>query len=110
MGLKERKRGQGAPKSAVVLEPRPRPRAGCPDEVVVVGGAALDASMVGERVSLTLADDRAQVVVGGRVAPIWECRPDLGRVTRCLEEGETYLGTVSRILPDRFEATLTRAG
>jgi len=86
------------------------PPSGCPDEVIVEGRAALEPSMVGQRVSLTLADGVPQLVVGGRVAPISQCRPSLSRVTRCLEEGESYLGTVTQIFAGRFEAILSRGG
>ena len=81
---------------------------GCPDAVTVEG--ASESVSVGQRVSLTLADGRSQLVVGNRVVPISAMRPDRALVTRCLEEGESYLGRVTRVSAGRFEAELGRGG
>jgi hypothetical protein len=59
---------------------------------------------------LTLADDRPQLVVAGRVGSLVSTRPGLDVVTRCLELGERYLGTVTSVSAEQFEARLTRGG
>jgi hypothetical protein len=115
--------GRRATKGPVVTEapgpnetPGPGPsetpgpaREGCPEEVAVVGSAA-ELPTVGQPASLTLAADRPQLVVGGRVASILTTRPGLGVVTQCLQLGETYLGKVTDVSPEQFEARLTRGG
>lgn len=79
----------------------------CPEEVAVVGRAD-EAPTIGETAELTLADDRPQLVVGGRVAEILSTEPPLDVITRCLRLGETYLGKVTDVSPEQFSATLTR--
>lgn len=115
--------GRRAPKRAVVTDApgptgpgptrtgprRTEPPEGCPEKVEVVGRAD-ESPTIGERASLTLAADRPQLVVGGRVVSILSTRPSLDIVTRCLGLGETYLGTVTDVSAERFEATLTRGG
>jgi hypothetical protein len=64
--------------------------------------------MVGQAVSLTLAGGRPQLVVAGRVAPVLSSRPGSATLARCLEQGESYLGQVTQVSSDRFEAALTR--
>lgn len=59
---------------------------------------------------MTLADGRPQLVVAGRVAEILHISTSSARVTRCLEEGERYLGEVAQISADSFRATLSRGG
>ena len=82
---------------------------GCPGEVAIVGSAARQPA-VGQAASLTLAAGRPQLVVGGRVASIVSTRPSLDVLTRCLELGETYGGTVTGASGEQFEARLTRGG
>jgi len=95
--------------SPVATEAAGRPPEGCPDEVGVTGRAA-EAPTIGEPASLTLADGHPQLVVARRVAEILDTRPRAARVTRCLEEGESYGGKVTQVFTDRFEAVLTRSG
>ena len=97
----------GGSQAAIRPGVREKPR-GCPDQVAVTGRAG-EAPTVGQPASLTLAGDRPQLVVAGRVAEIVDMRPARARVTRCLEEGESYLGEVTLVFPDRFEVMLTRA-
>jgi hypothetical protein len=120
MGVKTRKQRPSArpARKPPVLRGVPGPMAGgtvgrapegCPEEVAVVGRAA-DPRTVGEPASLTLAADRPQLVVGGRVATIVSTRPALEVVTRCLELGERYLGRVTDVSAEQFDARLTRGG
>ncbi len=81
-------------------------REGCPDAVAVEGVS--EAVSVGQRASLTLADGRPQLVVENRVVAVSAIRPDRAVVTRCLEEGESYLGRVTRVSAGRFEVELGR--
>jgi hypothetical protein len=99
---------RGAPGRLGGGTPGPAPE-GCPEEVAVVGRAA-ELPTVGAPASLTLAADRPQLVVGGRVASILSTRPGLGVVAQCLELGESYLGTVTAVSAEQFEARLTRGG
>lgn len=86
---------------------RTEPPEGCPEEVEVVGRAD-ESPTIGERASLTLAADRPQLVVGGRVAEILSTEPPLDIITRCLQLGETYLGKVTDVSREQFSARLTR--
>ena len=79
----------------------------CPEEVEVVGRAAKPPS-VGDDAELTLADDQPQLVIDRQVADILSTGPPLDVITRCLQLRETYLGEVTAVWPDRFEAILTR--
>lgn len=79
---------------------------GCPDSVLVEGTAQ---ASVGHRVSLTLTGGRVQLVIGNRVTPFSKMQPGRAQIVRCLEDGESYVGTVTRVAGGRFEATLERA-
>ena len=86
-----------------------KPPPGCPEELVVVGEAAVLPS-VGEPVCMILAAGRPQLVVAGRVASLVSTRPGMGVdvLQRCMELGERYLGTVTRVTARQFEADLSR--
>lgn len=78
---------------------------GCPDRVMAEGEGTVD---LGATASLTLADGGLQLVVAGQVTKVSRIRPAPARITRCLQEGEAYLGTVTGLSVGLFEAELKR--
>jgi hypothetical protein len=84
-------------------------REGYPNEVLVEGSADFDVTQ-GVRASLTLQDDRPQLTVGSKVARIVRSSPSLRILESHMERGERYLGRVTRVFADHFEATLTSSG
>ena len=85
----------------------PRP-SGCPEQVTLEG-ADPGGITVGDDAALTLAADRPQLVVRGRVAEITASDPDLDTIGRCLQQGEKYFGQVTRVSGRQFRAVLARA-
>jgi hypothetical protein len=113
MGQKTIGRGRRVPttrKSSAGLTRQPDipPPPGCPEQVTLEG-ADPGGITVGDDIALTLAADRPQLVVRGRVAEITASDPDLDRIGRCLQQGEKYFGQVTRVSGGQFRAILARA-
>jgi len=94
---------------AVRSEAAGQKREGCPDEVKVLGRGAQHVT-IGQPAALILAVGRPQLLVAGRVTSIVSIGPDLSVITECLELGETYLGTITHVSAEQFEARLSRTG
>jgi hypothetical protein len=97
-------------KSSVDLtrEPDVPPPLGCPGQVTLEG-ADPGGMTVGDDAALTLAADRPQLVVRGRVVEITASDPHLDRIGRCLQQGEKYFGQVTSVSGGQFRAVLARA-
>jgi len=80
---------------------------GCPDGTTVK--APDTNAVVGETVSLISVGGMPELVVSGRSVPISEA--SIGSaITRCLEEGESYVGKINNVINGRFRAKLSRVG
>ena len=91
---------------ATFSTPKRPPPDGCPETVSVVGGAHPSIA-AGDDAALSLANDQPQLVVSGHVVPSFTTTPSIDRLTRCLQEGESYLGRVTSTSTGRFEASLS---
>lgn len=92
---------------ATFATPKRPPPDGCPETVTVTGDTHSSIA-AGDDAALSLANDQPQLVVSGRVVPSFTMTTSIDRLTRCLQEGESYLGRVTSTSTDRFEASLSR--